>query len=98
MKQRQLTALAMRRSPDAFAWWGVPYDPYGRAGAYDHPHPSSSSISPREVRLGPPFWNFVGAQEDTYESLLQLYGEVGAEHVDQLEELRAAVAAAASEL
>src|SRR3990172_5154008 len=29
MKQRQLTALGIRRDEQVFAWWGVPYDPYG---------------------------------------------------------------------
>jgi hypothetical protein len=97
MKQRLLTALAMRRSEDAFAWWGVPYDPYGRAEAYAHPHPLQFFDFPREVKLGPPFWNFVGADRDTYETLLAIYREVGASYVDRLEELRAAVAVAAVE-
>jgi hypothetical protein len=97
MKQRQLTALAMRRSEHAFAWWGVPYDPYGRADAYAHPYPIQFFDFPNEVKLGAPFWNFVGGADDTYEALLGLYREVGDAYADQLDELRATVAAASVE-
>jgi len=97
MKKRQLTALAMRRSEDVFAWWGVPYDPYGRPDAYAHPYPLQFFDFPREVKLGAPFWNFVGEHEGTYEALLALYTEVGAEYAERLDELRAAVARAAAE-
>jgi hypothetical protein len=97
MKQRQLTALAMRKSESAFSWWGVPYDPYGRPDAYAHPYPLQFFDFPREVRLGAAFWNFVGAGEDTYDVLLGLYSSMGNHYEEQLDELRAAVAAAASE-
>jgi hypothetical protein len=38
MKQRLMTAMAIRRVDTAWAWWGVPYNPYGR-GTYAHVYP-----------------------------------------------------------
>jgi hypothetical protein len=47
MKQRLLTAFAIRREADAWAWWGLPYNPYG-LGSYRHAFalPPSSTSSP----------------------------------------------------
>jgi len=98
MKQRQLTALAIRRSPNVFAWWGVPYDPYGRPEAYAHPYPLQFFDFAKEVKLGAPFWNFVGGSAGTYDVLLSLYREVGGEYTQRLDELRAAVAETATEV
>jgi len=96
MKQRQLTALGIRRSERAFAWWGVPYDPYGRLDAYAHPYPLRFFDFANEVKMGAAFWNFVGDDLGTYDLLLALYREVGGEYADQLDDLRAAVAARAA--
>jgi Type II restriction endonuclease, TdeIII len=95
MKQRELTALGIRRNPRAFAWWGVPYDPYGRVGAYAHPYPLRFFDFSNEVKIGAAFWNFVGDDRGTYDLLLGLYREVGGEFDQQLDRLRAAVAARA---
>jgi hypothetical protein len=95
MKQRQLTALGIRRVEAAYAWWGVPYDPYGRVDAYAHPYPLRFFDFVNEVKIGADFWNFVGDDARTYELLLALYRDVGAEHTTRLEELRAAIAARA---
>ena len=92
MKQRLLTALAMRRSERVFAWWGVPYNPYGTRAAYAHPYPKRFFDFERDVKLGPEFWNFVGDDAQTYELLLSLYRQVGQEYTDKLDELRAALA------
>jgi hypothetical protein len=92
MKQRQLTALGIRRSARAFAWWGVPYDPYGRVDAYAHPYPLRFFDFTNEVKIGAAFWDFVGDDEGTYDLLLALYREVGGEYAQQLDDLRAAVA------
>lgn len=95
MKQRQLTAIGLRRNARVFAWWGVPYDPYGRTEEYAHPYPRRFFDFGREVKVGPDFWNFVGDDPGTYEVLLDLYRGVGAEYVGALDELRAAIAATA---
>jgi type II restriction endonuclease TdeIII len=95
MKQRQLTAIGLRRDPGAFAWWGVPYDPYGRPAAYSHPYPQRFFDFSREVKIGQDFWNFVGDDPRTYELLLELYRNVGREYHPALDELRAAIAATA---
>lgn len=92
MKQRQLTALAIRRAPNVFAWWGIPYDPYGRAEAYAHPYPLQFFDFPSEVKMGAEFWDFVGGNEGIYDELLALYRSVGLEYAARLEALRAAVA------
>src|SRR3954468_24248387 len=88
MKTRLLTALGIRRRPDVFVAWGVPYDPYGAPEAYAHAYPKRFFDFPREVRMGAEFWNFVGDHPATYEALLTLYREVGAEHEDALDALR----------
>lgn len=92
MKQRQLTALGIRRAADAFAWWGVPYDPYGRVEAYAHPYPLRFFDFANEVKIGADFWNFVGNHDGTYGQLLALYRQVGAEYEQQLDDLRSAFA------
>ena len=92
MKQRLLTALAIRRSGDVSAWWGVPYNPYGTLDAYDHPYPKRFFDFANEVKLGSEFWNFVGDDPETYELLLTLYRDVGLEFTERLDDLRAALA------
>jgi len=92
MKQRLLTAFAMRRSPEAFVWWGVPYNPYGAPIAYAHPYPLRFFDFEHEVMLGPAFWNFAGDDAGTFDLLLDLYRQVGQEYSGQLDELRAALA------
>ena len=92
MKQRQLTALAIRRNERASAWWGVPYDPYGRVDAYVHPYPLRFFDFAKEVKIGSVFWNVVGDDDGTFDLLLALYREVGGEYAQQLDDLRAAVA------
>ncbi len=95
MKQRQLTALGIRRNVRAFAWWGVPYDPYGRVDVYAHPYPLRFFDFANEVKIGAAFWNFVGDDDETYDLLIALYREVGGEYTEQLDDLRAVVAARA---
>ena len=90
MKTRLLTALAIRRQETTHAWWGVPYNPYGR-GEYRWTYPLTVFDFDREVMLGPPFWDFVGGGAGTYEELLGLYREVGDEFAERLQELRQAV-------
>jgi hypothetical protein len=90
--QRQLTALAIMRAPNVFAWWGIPYDPYGRAEAYAHPYPLQFFDFPSKVKMGAEFWDFVGGNEGIYGELLALYRSVGLEYAARLEALRAAVA------
>jgi type II restriction endonuclease TdeIII len=86
MKQRLLTALAIRREESTRTWWGVPYNPYGR-GEYRHAYPLAFFDFEREVMIGKPFWDFVGGP-GAYEELLEVYREVGEEFADRLRELR----------
>lgn len=92
MKHRLLIVLGIRRVDSVFVWWGVPYNPYGTAAAYSHPYPARFFDFANEVKLGAEFWNFVGADEGTFELLLGLYREVGKEYAVQLDELRGALA------
>lgn len=92
MKERLLTAFAMRCEPTVSVWWGVPYNPYGTAGAYAHPYPLRYFDFVNDVKLGPEFWNFIGHDPGTYDVLLDLYREVGAEFAGPLDELREALA------
>ena len=86
MKERLLTTLAIRREEATRAWWGVPYDPYGR-GEYRHVHPLRFFDFEREVMLGAPFWDFLGGP-GTYEALLEVYRQVGEDFAARLRELR----------
>jgi hypothetical protein len=86
MKQRLLTALAIRRRDATHTWWGVPYNPYGK-GDYRHVYPLGFFDFHHEVMLGEPFWNFVGGA-GTYEELIEVYREVGEELSERLRELR----------
>lgn len=87
MKQRLMTALAIRRSESALARWAVPYNPYGR-GAYRHSFAFPFFDFGYEVMLGPEFWNFAGQDENTYDELLAVYREVGDEFGHRIRELR----------
>lgn len=91
MKQRLLTALGIRRRADVFAWWAVPYNPYGTAAAYAHPYPKRFFDFTNDVKLGGKFWNFAGGP-GTFEQLLELYRAVGVEYTLRLDELREALA------
>jgi Type II restriction endonuclease, TdeIII len=86
MKERLMTALAIRRQDSTWTWWGVPYNPYG-LGAYRHNYPLAYFDFEHEVMLGEPFWNFVGG-EGAYDELLDVYREVGEEFAQRLRELR----------
>jgi hypothetical protein len=86
MKQRLMTALAIRHSESAFAWWGIPYNPYGR-GPYLHSFALPFFDFEREVMLGEQFWDFVGGT-GTYEELLGANRQVGEVFTDRLRELR----------
>lgn len=92
MKQRLLTVLGVRRDPNVFVAWGVPYNPYGTADAYAHPYPARFFDFAQEVKLGDAFWNFLGDDGGTFELLLGLYRSVGEEYTAQLDELREALA------
>jgi hypothetical protein len=83
MKDRLMKAIAIRRTPDTWAWWGVPYDPYGE-GAYAHPYPRRFFDFLGEVKLGSTFWNFIGDDAGTYDELLAVYSEVGSGFSDRL--------------
>ena len=86
MKQRLLTALAIRRGEKPQVRWGVPYNPYGR-GDYRHVYPIAFVDFEREVMLGEPFWEFVGGQ-GTYDAVLGVYREVGDGFAERLREVR----------
>ncbi len=92
MKHRLLTVLGIRRDPNVFVSWGVPYNPYGTAEAYVHPYPARFFDFAHEVKLGDAFWNFVGDDDGTFDLLLDLYRSVGEEYTAQLDELREALA------
>lgn len=91
MKQRLLTALGIRRAPNVFVWWGVPYNPYGTAAAYSHTFPTRFFDFANEVKMGDRFWDFVGGT-GTYNELLDLYRTVGVGYTARLDELRQAFA------
>lgn len=86
MKQRLMKAVALRGSDSAWAWWGVPYNPYGTA-EYAHPYPRRFFDFRGEVKMGPDFWNFIGSDDNTYDELLAVYRDVGSAYSQKLREL-----------
>ena len=86
MKERLLTAFAIRRHDDSHWWWGVPYNPYGSA-PYGHSYALPFFDFENEVKMGREFWDFVGGV-GTHERLLGIYAEVGGEFAAEIEALR----------
>ncbi|MGH3034291.1 MAG: TdeIII family type II restriction endonuclease [Gaiellaceae bacterium] len=87
VKEQLMTAVAMRQSQQAWAWWGVPYNPYGSA-PFSHPFAQPFFDFEREVMIGAKFWNFVAQSDETYEELLDVYREVGVAFQGRLSEIR----------
>jgi hypothetical protein len=87
MKAQLMTAVAMRQSENAWAWWGVPYNPYGQA-PFSHAFAQPFFDFEREVMIGPAFWNFVGQSDDTYAEVLAVYRDVGESFSTRLQTLR----------
>lgn len=90
MKRRLLLALGIRRDANVRAWWGVPYNPYGSVAAYAHPYPRHYFDFDNEVMFGDTFWNFVGNDPATYDAVVEIYRDVGADYANRLDDLRAA--------
>jgi hypothetical protein len=86
MKERLLTAFAVRRNDDSHWWWGVPYSPFG-SGLYRHSYALPFFDFANEVKMGSDFWDFIGGV-GSYEQLLAIYVEVGEEFAPQIEALR----------
>ena len=86
MKERLLTAFAIRRHEDSYWWWGVPYSPYGPA-PYRHNYALPFFDFDNEVKMGTQFWDFLGG-DGTYEQLLSAYEQVGGELAPEIEALR----------
>ncbi len=86
MKERLLTAFAIRRREDCHWWWGVPYGPYG-AAPYRHSYAMPFFDFENEVKMGDQFWDFLGG-DGAYEELLALYEQIGEEFAGEIEALR----------
>lgn len=86
MKERLLTAFAVRRNADSHWWWGVPYSPYGSA-VYRHSYALPFFDFANEVKMGSDFWDFIGGV-GAYEQLLDVYMRVGEESAPEIEALR----------
>jgi hypothetical protein len=52
MKERLMTALAIRRHEQSYWWWGVPYNPYG-SSPYVHSYALPFFDFTNEVMMGP---------------------------------------------
>lgn len=85
MKERLLTAFAIRRHEDSYWWWGIPYSPYGSA-PYRHNYALPFFDFENEVKMGRQFWDFLGG-DGTFERLLVIYEQVGAEFAPEIEAL-----------
>jgi hypothetical protein len=86
MKERLLTAFAIRKDRQSRWWWGVPYAPYGST-PYSHSYAIPFFDFTNEVKMGRLFWDFVGG-DGTYDQLLSIYTQVGLEFASDIEALR----------
>jgi len=86
MKERLLTAFAIRRRVESYWWWGVPYNPYG-SSRYVHAYALPFFDFTNEVMLGAEFWDFIGS-DGAYDQLLAIYDQVGEEFASEIELLR----------
>lgn len=86
MKERLMTALAIRRREESYWWWGVPYNPYG-SSPYIHTYALPFFDFTNEVMLGAEFWDFIGG-EGAHDELLSIYEQVGEEFASEIEALR----------
>jgi hypothetical protein len=86
MKERLLTAFAIRRNEDSYWWWGVPYSPYG-SEPYGHSYALPFFDFSNEVKMGRQFWDFLGG-DGTFEQLLTVYEHVGARFAPEIDALR----------
>lgn len=86
MKERLLTAFAIRRSDDSHWWWGVPYSPYGSA-PYRHNYALPFFDFMHEVKMGRKFWDFIGG-DGAYDQLHAIYLEVGEQFAAYIQALR----------
>lgn len=86
MKERLLTAFAIRRHEDSYWWWGVPYSPYGST-PYRHNYALPFFDFESEVKMGRQFWDFLGG-DGTYDQLLAIYEQTGEEFAAEIEALR----------
>jgi hypothetical protein len=86
VKERLLTAFAIRRDVDSYWWWAVPYSPYGSA-SYAHNYALPFFDFLNEVKMGRQFWDFLGGA-GTFEQLLAVYENVGEEFAPEIEALR----------
>jgi hypothetical protein len=86
MKERLLTAFAIRRREDSHWGWGIPYNPYG-ASRYVHSYALPFFDFANEVRMGLEFWDFIGG-DGTYDELLAIYAQVGEDFAREIDALR----------
>ena len=86
MKERLLTAFAIRREEDSYWWWGMSYNPYGSAPC-GHNYALPFFDFSNEVKMGREFWDFLGGG-GTFEQLLAVYEHVGEEFAPEIEALR----------
>lgn len=62
-------------------FYSLPFNPWGLRANYCHPFPFTyfeMKTSP-VVNMGKEYWDFIGNQEGTYEELLELIEDIGAE-------------------
>ncbi len=76
MKYNILKIMAMRYQQNAQAFAAMSYNPAGDGNAY-HPDFNQYLEVGTELKVGRPFWEFIGDNQ-TYDELLQIAEEVGA--------------------
>lgn len=76
----QIHAAKKKKRPDIYAYFAMPYNPYGtKKSQYKHSFSRKYLDMKEEVLLGSEFWDFIGGK-GTYDELLEIYAEVGKEN------------------
>jgi hypothetical protein len=85
--ERLLRVHGLRSKHDGpvYAYYGMPYNPYGDAKAdYAWHHAVELLDIQNEVLIGREFWNFIGGV-GAYEELLDIFAQVGQQVADEVE-------------
>ena len=73
---------------NAFAYYALPYNPYGDGLTYSWTMPKKlfNMNNSSAVLIGSSFWNKVGNDPNTYNELLALFDELGDEYQEKIRE------------
>lgn len=84
-KEKMFKLLAMSDAPVDFAYYALPYNPYGAKASYAWSFPMRwfDMVNDRSVLIGDEFWNLLGG-EGTYQMFVSEINRLGAEYKERI--------------